>query len=239
MIHPVNVCRDLVDIAERAYNTDAAWHGTDGRMRHLLAAVLNHLNAEHAAADQAEAEALADQTLMRGLTVKDGAVNLELLPPREIAAVWVHCARGMLDDAPNYSETRVDFPQVSMEVGLAGEPERYALIVQRVGKLTPHEARRAAEARADQAEATVGRLRGALISALSGQGCGHPGERDDLDPLCGTCRAAAQELAENSTTFRDTLIRLHAVVEDGAEEHIATVMDDTSRLLRAHGIFDA
>lgn len=58
-------------------------------------------------------------------------------------------------------------------------------------------------------------------------------------PSCLADYAAAQELAENSTTFRDTLIRLHAVVEDGAEEHIATVMDDTSRLLRAHGIFDA
>ncbi|MEU8323795.1 hypothetical protein AB0C33_35995 [Nonomuraea sp. NPDC048881] len=47
----------------------------------------------------AGAEALADQTLLRSLTVEGGSINLDLIPPREIAAVWVHCAIGMLGDA--------------------------------------------------------------------------------------------------------------------------------------------
>lgn len=106
---------------------------------------------------EAAAEALADQTLMKGLTVEDGAATLSLIPPREIAALWVHCARGMLGDAVNYSETRVDLPSVSMEVGLAGEFERFTLIVQRVGKLTPHEARQQAEAERDQLRADLER----------------------------------------------------------------------------------
>lgn len=109
----------------------------------------DELRAELERRIDTEAEALADQTLMRGLSVKDGAVNLDLIPPREIAAVWVHCAVGMLGDAENYSETRVDMPKVSMEISPAGTLDRYALIVQRVGKLTPHEARQAAEAERD------------------------------------------------------------------------------------------
>ena len=105
------------------------------------------------------AEALADQTLMKGLTVKDGAISLDLIPPRELAALWVHCARGMLGDAENYSETRVDMPSASMEVSRAGEFERFALIVQRVGKTTPHEAREQAEAERDRALAELAAIR--------------------------------------------------------------------------------
>jgi hypothetical protein len=113
-----------------------------------------------------EAEALADQTLVRGLTVEGGAVNLDLIPPREIAAVWVHCAVGMLGDAPNYSETRVDMPKVSLEISPAGTLDRYALIVQRVGKLTPHEARQQAEARSEQAEATLADLNWLIAAGM-------------------------------------------------------------------------
>lgn len=106
-----------------------------------------------------EADELADQTMLKGLTVKDGGVNLELVPPREIAAVWAHCAIGMLGDAPNYTETEVTMPSVSMEISPAGTYERYALIVQRVGKLTPHEARQQAERERDELRAAVERVR--------------------------------------------------------------------------------
>lgn len=116
----------------------------------VLLAEVERLREELDRRAQVDAEALVDQTLMRELSVKDGVVGLDLVPPRELAAMWVHCARGMLGDAPNYTETPVEMPSVSMEVGLAGEVERYALIVQRVGKLTPHEARRQAEAERDR-----------------------------------------------------------------------------------------
>jgi hypothetical protein len=62
-----------------------------------------------------------------------------------IAAAMTGAARALLDNAPNCSET-------SMEFFDRGRGERYAFMVQRVGKLTPHEARKLAEARADAAE---------------------------------------------------------------------------------------
>jgi hypothetical protein len=120
--------------------------------------------AEPTAVYIAEAEALADQTLMKGLTVEKGKLELNLIPPREIVAVWVHAAREMIGDAENY---------VEMEVKLAGEVERFAFVLQRVGKLTPHEARQAAES-------AIARVR--AVHA-----------RDDSNPhgpWCGTCMAA-------------------------------------------------
>ncbi|MDX3111386.1 hypothetical protein PW035_62040 [Nonomuraea angiospora] len=87
------------------------------------------------------AEALANETLMKGLTVENGAINLSLIPPREIVQVWVYAAREMLGDATNY---------VEMEIKLADEAERFAFVLQRIGKLTPHEARQKAEAERDE-----------------------------------------------------------------------------------------
>ncbi|MER7213147.1 hypothetical protein ABT340_39300 [Streptosporangium sp. NPDC000239] len=140
--------------------TAGALHRALGKVGHCAPscqaeAERDALRAELERRDQADAEALADQTLVKGLTVEDGTATLSLIPPREIAAVWAHCAKGMLGDAPNYSETPVTYPSVSMEVIPAGEPERYALIVQRVGKLTPHEARQRAEAERDEALAEL------------------------------------------------------------------------------------
>ncbi|MGV9536586.1 hypothetical protein ACWEU6_36195 [Streptosporangium sandarakinum] len=112
------------------------------------------LRAELERRDEAVAEALVGRTLMTGLKAENGKAVLSMVPPRELALVWVECARGMLADAPNYSETPVEF-----EVGLAGEPERYALIVQRVGKMTPHEARQRAEAERDAALARLDEIR--------------------------------------------------------------------------------
>lgn len=79
-----------------------------------------------------------------------GAVNLELVPPRELALAWVRAARDLLGGAPSYSETPVAFSAASMTVGAAGEPERYILTVQRAGKITPHQARLEAEAERDK-----------------------------------------------------------------------------------------
>ncbi|MFC6080997.1 hypothetical protein [Sphaerisporangium aureirubrum] len=132
---------------------------------HLHATVLDlvypggNAAAETKRRGDAEAQALADETGLRSLTVKGGALNISLAPPRELAALWVRCARGMLGDAPNYTETRVDVPTASMEVGQAGSAERYLLTVQRVGNVTPHEARQ-------RAEATVARVRAALAKPV-------------------------------------------------------------------------
>ncbi|WP_433542080.1 hypothetical protein ACQP10_37980 (plasmid) [Streptosporangium sandarakinum] len=132
----------------------------DGQVDAVLDALAEH---EEQRAQRA-AEALADQTMIRSLTAKDGGINLDLVPPHELALLWVHCARGMLGESPNYSETLVELPTASMEVKLAGEYERFALIVQRVGKLSPHQARHAAEEKAEELAHEVERLRAELAT---------------------------------------------------------------------------
>lgn len=61
-------------------------------------------------------------------------------PARDMVAQWVGAARAMLGDAPNCTETPVE-----MVVKVGEAPERFAFTLQRVGKVTPHEARQAAE----------------------------------------------------------------------------------------------
>ncbi len=83
----------------------------------------------------ADAEALVNEAKIRELSIRDGAVVLDVVPPHELAVLWVHCARGMLGDAPNYSETVVGLPAgdledppggtVSMTVKAAGEYENF------------------------------------------------------------------------------------------------------------------
>lgn len=113
-----------------------------------------------AAVQERVATVLADQTALKGMTVDEGALVLELGPPRELVIAWVDAARKMLGDAENYSETRIDFPTeaVSMEVSAAGEFERYVFTVQRAGKITPHEARQRAEAELEQLRARLAEL---------------------------------------------------------------------------------
>ncbi|MBY8341840.1 hypothetical protein JYK17_17570 [Streptomyces sp. KC 17012] len=95
-----------------------------------------------------------DETGLRSMDFRNGA-TMELEPARELVAYWVGAARAMLGDAENYSET-----PVSMEVKVAEDPERFAFTLQRVGKITPHEARQQAEQRAEQAEAAIESVRG-------------------------------------------------------------------------------
>lgn len=99
------------------------------------------------------AEAFVAESRMRAMDFRNG-VKMDIVPAREIAAAWVAAARAMLGDAPNYAETPVE-----METGLAGERERFAFTLQRVGKVTPHQARQAAEAERDALAATINRIR--------------------------------------------------------------------------------
>jgi hypothetical protein len=123
---------------------------------------LAEARAELARLHEEAADALVQQTTLKGMTVEEGAAVLQLGPPRELVIAWVDAARKMLGDAPNYSETRIDFPAASMEVKAAGEVERYVFTVQRAGRLTPHEARQRAESERDQATAELVRVRAAV-----------------------------------------------------------------------------
>ncbi|MEU2510525.1 hypothetical protein [Streptomyces syringium] len=90
-----------------------------------------------------------NETGIRSMDFRNG-MTMELEPARELIPHWVAAARTLLGDAPNYTETPVE-----MEFKTAESPERFAFIVQRVGKITPHQARQQAEAERDLLRAFV------------------------------------------------------------------------------------
>lgn len=99
------------------------------------------------------------QTRIRAMAFRSG-MSMELDPASEMVAHWVGAARGMLGSAENYSETPVE-----MTVGVAESPERFAFTLQRVGKLTPHQARLRAERERDDALAVLCHVREAVSLA--------------------------------------------------------------------------
>jgi hypothetical protein len=155
----------------------AAVHDDWDKTRELMGVLLGEYDRRREVLDDlaerllnADAEAIARQATFMGMTVEEGALALNLGPPRELVIAWVDAARKMLGDAENYSETRIDFPAVSMELKAAGEVERYVFTVQRAGKVTPHEARRGAEADLATARDRIA----ALLARCDQQEKGHP-----------------------------------------------------------------
>jgi hypothetical protein len=92
-----------------------------------------------------------DETGIRSMDFRNG-MHMELEGAREFLAHQVAAARAMLGDAPNYSETKLEW-----DVKVAESPELYTIVIQRhaPGALTPHEARQKAEARVAELEAVV------------------------------------------------------------------------------------
>jgi len=133
---------DLASLAEYAAelladHNHANCHVSPETLRPVVEAVLAEAAAQRWLDNQ-----LAE-TGIRAMDFRNGAA-MELEPAREMVAHWVGAARGMLGDAPNYSETPVE-----MVVKVGEDPERFAFTLQRVGKLTPHQARQQAEAARD------------------------------------------------------------------------------------------
>ncbi|MFB6507520.1 MULTISPECIES: hypothetical protein [unclassified Streptomyces] len=96
-----------------------------------------------------------DETGIRSTDFRNG-MQMELEPARQLLAHQVAAARAMLGDAPNYTETKVEY-----DVKLAESPELYTIVIQRhaPGALTPHEARQKAEARAAELEEALSQIR--------------------------------------------------------------------------------
>lgn len=95
-----------------------------------------------------------EETGLKSMDFRNG-MAMDLEPAREMVAHWVGAARAMLGDAPNYSET-----PITMDVKVAESPETFAFTLQRVGKLTPHQARQRAEARIAAALAVLDEYQG-------------------------------------------------------------------------------
>lgn len=107
-----------------------------------------------------------DETGLKAMDFRNG-MAMEIEPARELVAHWVGAARAMLGDAPNYTETPIE-----MEVKVGESPERFAFVLQRVGGLTPHQARQQAEQRAENAEAELERLRARVQDWRTSTGAG-------------------------------------------------------------------
>lgn len=117
-----------------------SWRGDDAE-RQFSEAIAELLETQERFENRA-----VDEAQLKGLSIDEGAAALEIVPSREVLISFVLAARDMLAGAPNYSETPVEVPSsVSLDLGAAGEPERYILTVQRAGRITPHEARQQAE----------------------------------------------------------------------------------------------
>jgi len=145
--------RDWVLVRQAAIDAVTAVTGDPQAAPGIADAVLTVCDEE---AVNRMAARLLDDTRIRSMDFRNG-MHMELQPARELAALWVGAARGMLGDAPNY---------VEMETHLAGDPQRYVFRVERCGHLTPHQARIQAEERAADAERQASELR-AEVERLS------------------------------------------------------------------------
>jgi hypothetical protein len=139
----------------------------------IIGVVLGVIDEETVSRMAAE---LTEETRIRSMDFRNGAA-MDIEPSRTLVARWVGAARGMLGDAPNYSETevelgRADPPGYEMTVGLAGQ-ERFVFRLQRAGRLTPHQARMLAEQRADHAEQRLAEAEAELARLRSRHEDGH------------------------------------------------------------------
>jgi hypothetical protein len=127
-------------------------------LRNAVRAVLDHAAAREWIDKQIE------QTGIRAMDFRNG-MQMELEPARELLAHQVAAARAMLGDAPNYTETKLEY-----DVKVAESPELYTIVIQRhaPGALTPHEARQKAEARVAELEAELEQLNSQMREARDG-----------------------------------------------------------------------
>lgn len=119
--------------AVRAATAGANWPASDAE--EVADAVLAVCDEE--AVNRMADEFVAESRLI-SLGAEDGRATLKAAPAREIVAHWVMASRGLLADAKNYVEIEMEFPD-------RPNGTRYAFVLQRVGKYTPHQMRKQAE----------------------------------------------------------------------------------------------
>lgn len=129
---------------------ESGFRGMNEFSTEALAVVAENFLAEAAAREWMDGQ--LEKTRLKAMDFTNG-VAMELIPAQETAAMWVGICRGLLQKAPNYSETKFDGSRIDdegkfvMEARSAGSPEVFTVTIQRhgPGKLTPHEARLRAE----------------------------------------------------------------------------------------------
>jgi hypothetical protein len=101
------------------------------------------------------------ETSVKMLDFRNG-LAMDLEPAQELVALFVGMCRGLLGNAPNYSETVMDHlprvgDQIEQTVKVAESPDRYVITVKRdaPGAMSPHQAREKAEKQRDDLVAAV------------------------------------------------------------------------------------
>jgi hypothetical protein len=127
---------------------------------------------------------------IKWVNFRAGRWEMDLAGGRDFAAAYVAAARALLGNAPNYSETKLEF-----DVKIAESPEMYTLVVQRhaPGALTPHEARQRAEAECERLRTAAQSAAVLLRSIADNATAGRP---QDIDAI----RHAATALDTATTT---------------------------------------
>ncbi|WP_329431032.1 hypothetical protein OG339_48600 (plasmid) [Streptosporangium sp. NBC_01495] len=146
-----------------------------------------------------QAEALANQVMVGQMGPSpEGGWGLTAHVPNEITGALVGWARTMLGDAPNYVEQSFTFTDRQ-------EGERFAITVQRVGNLTPHEARQQAEAERDHLRYILSRAALSVKHDLDSSACR---ERVAHQEQLSLCQQRPAEHAEDCPAC-EVLAALH------------------------------
>lgn len=148
MTEPSTETRDWAEVRKAAVHAvlqAASDYGHDG----LVAGDAEKLaDAVLAVCDEEAINRMADEFVAESrlisLGAEDGKATLKAAPAREIVAHWVMASRGLLADAKNYVEIEMEFPD-------RPNSTRYAFVLQRVGKFTPHQMRKQAEQLVEEA----------------------------------------------------------------------------------------
>lgn len=140
----------LIDIATKAATASLAEHSGDAEK--AATAVLVALDND----TEDMGERVLKETMLMSMGPDGKAFQLRTRSPHWLVVRMASAlAESIGPDAENYTETAFS---------PAGQPgERFALIVQRADKMTPHEFRRKAEAERDEALAEVERLQAILF----------------------------------------------------------------------------
>lgn len=136
----------------RAEFGPADWPSEIHRLRLEVDALLTELDGRDEKARKRWIKKQEKQLGIRYADFRTGRWEMDLAMGREMAAAYVAMAKTLLGDAPNYTETKLEF-----DVKIAESPEIYTLVVQRhaLGALTPHEGRQRAERERDDALARL------------------------------------------------------------------------------------
>ncbi|WP_327169528.1 hypothetical protein [Streptomyces subrutilus] len=152
-----------------------------------------------------------NETGLKSMDFRNG-MTMDIEPARDMVAQWVGAARAMLGDAENYSETPIE-----MVVKVAEDPERFAFTLQRVGKLTPHQARQRAEAAVARVCAELDRI-AALPTVDRGE--------DRPDRFSVGVNWTIRRLRDALNDLQEPTMAKKIIITDTAGETTETVVSD-------------